>query len=613
MLVAFVILPYGCEKDDSLLNEEQIIEPNIKIENVTLSKSKHHNKLSHLLKANENNSFNRNSNENEDFHQNFTIDTSSIKYIEGPVSHSYTFALINKTQDSEEINNLVIAKHNDMEHYIALHFKYELSSIELLNIENGIYPQEFQNEPVIEEIQNFDFSITSGHHRAGCVTYNTIYYDVPCSHPEHQAAHEFNPCGHPEGQQTITVTVISDCPNSPNLGDGTNTDTSSGSGSSGGGGGGINWGGSNTNTTQNNDPGVLGDGPLTQINVPFRSKIRTDLIDNLDVEDLRFLDAYPHVEMALNTLLVNNPDSSEFIIWSINYLQNLYLVGTLLNHPFELNLFNSIVNSNLNNQEIINLLAFHELAEEAIQNGGEVDFEEQIIKDPSLPNCIKSIIDDLIAENSFLDLGDMDSIVLEQLNLAGHIMSTFNNSDNYSLIFKMANLEPNANGDYRNAETNPRPSTTVPGNFVITITLDTSYVSNATDLALARTILHESLHAYLTFLTQEYFVSTLAQRLTSLSLNLNNDINSAQHIEMSNNFVYAIANALQSWHNSALSNNSYYNYLAWSGDMLSTTAFQQQTENFQNNVLNANLAEGSAGPNGASTSAALGNNNSNCP
>jgi len=258
---------------------------------------------------------------------------------------------------------------------------------------------------------------------------------------------------------------------------------------------------------------------------------------------------------------------------------------------------------------------FVERAIEALNNDGvddgEVDFDEQIIKDASLPDCLKNIIDNLIADEEYLDLGDMDTSVLEQLNLAGHIMNIFNNSDNYYLTFKMDNLGTDINGNPKNAETNPSASSSVPGNFDIVITLDTDYVSNATDLALARTIIHESLHAYLTYITQEDFISTMAIRLVSLSLSLGNDPNQAQHIEMSNNFVDAIALALENWHNSPLTNNEYYQYLSWSGSMLTTDAFLELSSTFQTNCINANFAEGSAS--NISTSTAKGVNDSNCP
>ncbi len=80
---------------------------------------------------------------------------------------------------------------------------------------------------------------------------------------------------------------------------------------------------------------------------------------------------------------------------------------------------------------------------------------------------------------------------------------------------------------------------------------------------------------------------------------------------MSNNFVEAIALALENWHNSALVDNDYYDYLSWSGAMLLTQAFLDISSDFQTNTINANIAEGNAA--NPSTSNAEGINSINCP
>ena len=82
---------------------------------------------------------------------------------------------------------------------------------------------------------------------------------------------------------------------------------------------------------------------------------------------------------------------------------------------------------------------------------------------------------------------------------------------------------------------------------------------------------------------------------------------------MSNNFVNAISNSLESWHQSALSDDNYYDYLSWSGSMLSTQAFMEKSNTFQSNVIAANIAEGQAGSGNASTTNAQGANSINCP
>ena len=73
-----------------------------------------------------------------------------------------------------------------------------------------------------------------------------------------------------------------------------------------------------------------------------------------------------------------------------------------------------------------------------------------------------------------------------------------------------------------------------------------------------------------------------------------NDQNSAQHILMTKQFLDGVAKSLETWDNSSLSNKDYYNYLSWSGGMLSTPAFNSLSSNIQNNIIEANINEGQA-------------------
>ena len=174
----------------------------------------------------------------------------------------------------------------------------------------------------------------------------------------------------------------------------------------------------------------------------------------------------------------------------------------------------------------------------------------------------------------------------------------------------MVDLGTNSEGNHKNAKNEPAPVFDNPSFYEITITLDSDYAANATDLAITRTIIYESSKAYLSYITQEAFTSTMAQRLISLSLDLGNDPNTAQHIELSNSFVGAISNSLENWLDSDLSSDLYYDYLSWSGGMTQTEAFSLKPPTFQTNSINANIAEGNAAT--ASTSAAQGINDINC-
>ena len=78
---------------------------------------------------------------------------------------------------------------------------------------------------------------------------------------------------------------------------------------------------------------------------------------------------------------------------------------------------------------------------------------------------------------------------------------------------------------------------------------------------------------------------------------------------MTQQFLQGIANSLESWDNSSLTKNNYYNFLSWSGGMLATPAFNQLDINTQTDIINANINEGQA--NTAANNNAKGNKNCN--
>ena len=228
-----------------------------------------------------------------------------------------------------------------------------------------------------------------------------------------------------------------------------------------------------------------------------------------------------------------------------------------------------------------------------------VDFENQIIIEPSVPDCVKNIITKIGSDSVYLDLGDMPDFVKMELNLSGYIMDIFNNSSKYHLNFKVGTLASNKNAHtFFNIDTR-----------AFDITLNTSYISNATDLAIARTIIHESLHAYIKLIYHTQVLSSLHESLDYLLSQNGDNPNTAQHILMTQQFLQGIANSLESWDNSSLTKNNYYNFLSWSGGMLATPAFNQLDINTQTDIINANINEGQA--NTAANNNAKGNKNCN--
>jgi hypothetical protein len=185
-------------------------------------------------------------------------------------------------------------------------------------------------------------------------------------------------------------------------------------------------------------------------------------------------------------------------------------------------------------------------------------------------------------------------------------MDVFNGNSNFHLNFKMDNLQPNSMGQEKNAQTLFNNATRA-----FDITLNTSYVSNATDLALARTIIHESLHAYISFIYHTRVFSNLRQSLDYLLSQNGDNQNVAEHILMTQNFVNGIANSIESWDASSLTDSNYYSYISWSGGMFGTPAFNDLTDSVQTNIRNANVNEGQAGSYGQANSNAQGDKNCN--
>lgn len=239
---------------------------------------------------------------------------------------------------------------------------------------------------------------------------------------------------------------------------------------------------------------------------------------------------------------------------------------------------------------------FGALAKEAIVAGSEVDYQNKIIYTAAVPECTKDMIKELLNDNTFLDLGDMPDFVKQELNLSGYILNLFENSDNYNLIFdakpnmvNQDNIPVNANTDVEDRDPNN------PYKHTFRITLNSDYIENGTDLALARTIIHESLHAYFKYIYQDQITSNLGMALNYLfSTEGYNDPNAVHHKLMTQQFVESIANSLENWDNNSLTDNNYYYYISWSGGMLNSTVFDALDEIIQGNIESANFAEGDA-------------------
>ncbi|NDV14740.1 hypothetical protein GO009_01780 [Muricauda sp. TY007] len=174
-----------------------------------------------------------------------------------------------------------------------------------------------------------------------------------------------------------------------------------------------------------------------------------------------------------------------------------------------------------------------------------------------------------------------------QLDGTGHlsqgILDLFDSSGNYDLVFKVAEAGY-VGGQPRNAKT-----LKTYGKLEWTITLDDDYVKNATQLAIARTIIHESMHAFLGYTIntnptsnlssaiQQYYTNLGAQQTLSSGVK----VNLTEH-EFIGQYVQGIAKSLSVWDNNKQSQ-SYYEKLAWGG-LETSSAFNSLSLNLKNSI-----------------------------
>lgn len=199
--------------------------------------------------------------------------------------------------------------------------------------------------------------------------------------------------------------------------------------------------------------------------------------------------------------------------------------------------------------------------------------------------CVKDIIKKLQEK-------DTHNLVIPELgtevsHLSQIILDLFDQLETSHLKFLIDDL------DNKNAQTIPVRSE---GQTIFNIILDRHYVENATQLAIARTLIHENIHAYLS-----YIYNNSTSELKNLLINYFNDNGynqeDAQHQLMAE-YVEALSSSLAAWDNHSIPEDSdtmtYYDALAWSGEMIQTDAFSELDQDFKDLIIQANRNEGNA-------------------
>ncbi|WP_298955211.1 hypothetical protein [uncultured Nonlabens sp.] len=196
-------------------------------------------------------------------------------------------------------------------------------------------------------------------------------------------------------------------------------------------------------------------------------------------------------------------------------------------------------------------------------------------------------IDDIIkgfkpSENGVsLDFTSLDQSLLDALNLSGDILSLFDNDERYAVKIKVGQTQLDRNGNPVNAQTGRASSGTMS-----VITFNPDYLNRATDLAIARTAIHELVHAYLQYIIQHVPNSELGTTLDSLIFQHNFWLipGEPQHVLMAEQFVSAIALSLSNsdgFQHAAIE----YQRLTWSGGMRESATYEQIPQGERNAII----------------------------
>jgi hypothetical protein len=224
----------------------------------------------------------------------------------------------------------------------------------------------------------------------------------------------------------------------------------------------------------------------------------------------------------------------------------------------------------------------------------EVDFENKSLEDSSVPKCVGDIIDKLKPTNGNpgFNVGDLDDAIKNQLNIPlnpnnlsnfpGDVIAMFNNDQNYGLKFKVGPVEPTSNGAFRNAITETGPTNL--GHRMSTITLNEEYVNRATDLAIARTLIHELMHAYISYSINNNNEGFIGTAIDNLIIQTGATRSGAQHELMARQFVDIMSASLATLDNNQQATVE-YERLAWSGDMRQSDVFALLDRNERNAII----------------------------
>jgi len=223
--------------------------------------------------------------------------------------------------------------------------------------------------------------------------------------------------------------------------------------------------------------------------------------------------------------------------------------------------------------------------------------DDSIITDQTVNPCVKNIIKLLsVKDNHYSVVPSITDQPVSHISQA--VLDLFDSSTKYNLNFSIEQLGTDANGNEKNGET----TKLAPDFTSWSIKIDSDLANNGTQLFIAKTLIHESIHAIMGYSLKEYRTSDLASQLGKLynkykdEGNTDKVANNLTEHEFMSGYVEAFAYSLAAWDNHQQSMD-YYKMLSWGGleasqaykDLDNKTEIQKV---IQNERYNKNDAKG---------------------
>ena len=231
------------------------------------------------------------------------------------------------------------------------------------------------------------------------------------------------------------------------------------------------------------------------------------------------------------------------------------------------------------------------------KNDGDTPVIEppKVILDPSLAEipCAARVIHSFISSQTLrspINAQNKDSY-LQNMGITQDLLDFFDSSKDYNVSFKAGDAGVDNAGNPKNATTDYTRE-----NNTAVITLDQAELANATDLSIARTVIHETMHAYIQIALYNFSLDpSIRESLNELYNELNpqsvgNNRSILEH-EFISQYVDAMAYSLYSWDNNTNQRNlemSYYKNLSWAG---LRTSSEFNSLNNKNTIINNILSE----------------------